>query len=507
MLKFTPVLSLVWQIGALEAVSSNYEFIEPEHFFIGLCKLEGFANVTRLRALGVPESQVDSVEAEIDLLMGLFDRFGVNTTTIRHELRQIKGSGGYVSSETDQEQVMHRSTASRQAFDYATQLARNSNATLVAIFHLLAGLLEPSLSNLPAWLNSKGINVLALKQAAEATMMSYDPAHTSLPETVSISNLQESNNALIQYGHDLTRRAGKNRTRLPSIADSEKEKILRILGQSAKNNPLILTEQEGVAQQFVADLAWLFQNDPDLLDWREYRVVQANLTKLAAGISYQGEFADRVQTLIEAATIEPDVILFIDGIEAILGSGTIHVEMDTVIDALIGALKRGELQCIGATTPIEYYRYIGPNAAVNACFKPVTIASPSPRATPDDDSPVEAKPLDIVFSAEPQARPSESLNWFDEIASQKQSAVEDLLGDLESRLKRFGLHLELSQSAKDILARKAADPTGALLRKIIVAQIENPLGGMLLRGEVDYGQSVRVEGERGKLVLRVVTDN
>ncbi len=515
-MEHSPVMSLVWQIAAIEAADSHYEFIEPEHFFIALCKLEGFANVTRLRGLGVPESQVSTVEAEIDLLMGLFTRYGIQTTSLRHELRQSLGEGGFHPPADADDVMLHRSDESRRAFERAEKVARKKNARVLAIFHLLAGLLHQPGGSLVHWLQKRHINVAGLRQSAETTNLVPGqprgrpatppptitaPATEPLPATPTVPETFVS-----RYSFNITRHAQQLRTPPGEMPTDILQAVIAILQRPARNNPLILTERQGLVRQMMYHLAWNFLQNPEFSEWRTLQIVQPDLAALADKITYQGEFPDRFQKLLQEITGINDTILFIDNIETIIGSGTVHVDMDAVIDTLVSVLGDGGVQCIGATTPDEYTRYIRRHDGLGKLFTPHQLKLTVPVARIPEPVALEtgsfnrphARPAPPMSSAPPAF-----IGISASSAQVRQSPLVDhLTRTLKSHLTRFGITLEVSASAQQALAQLAADGQSTRLRETFVSQIENPLGGMILRGEVEYGQTVRVDEAHGEFVVR-----
>ncbi len=515
-MEHSPVMSLVWQIAAIEAADSRYEFIEPEHFFIALCKLEGFANVTRLRGLGVPESQVSAVEAEIDLLMGLFTRYGIQTTSMRHELRQSLGEGGFRPAAEAADVMLHRSGESRRAFERAEKVARKKNARVLAIFHLLAGLLHQPGSSLVHWLQSHRINVAGLRQSAETTNLvpgqsrgrpATPPPTITAPATEPLPATPVAAETFVsRYSFNITRHVQQLRTPPGQMPTDILQAVIAILLRPARNNPLILTERQGLVRQMMYHLAWNFLHTPEFSEWRTIQIVQPDLAALADKITYQGEFPDRFQRLLREITGISDTILFIDNIETIIGSGTVHVDMDAVIDTLVAVLGDGGVQCIGATTPDEYTRYIRRHDGLGKLFTPhqlkltVPVARiPEPVALETGSFDRPRPPATPLMSSAPPAFIGMTASRGQ---TRKSPLVDHLTGTLKSHLTRFGITLEVSPSAEQALARLAADEESTRLRETFVSQIENPLGGMILRGEVEYGQTVRLDESRGVFVLR-----
>ncbi len=506
-MEHTPVMSLVWQIAAIEAADSHFESIEPEHFFVALCKLEGFANVTRLRSLGVPESQVSTVEAEIDLLMGLFQRYGVNTTTFRHELRQTLGDGGFHPPANADDIVLHRSDSSRKAFNIALKVAQKRNADQLAIFHLLAGLLAVQNSTLVQWLQSHGVNTVGLRQSAETTVfvagqiqpppaLASQPSAT--PSTTPLATAPLADDSLTQYSLDLTEHARQLGAPPGVMPEKSLQAVIEILRRNVKNNPLILTETTHLARQLVYHLAWHFAHNPEYAEWKSHKIIQADLIALSNKITYQGEFADRFQTLLKDAAGESNTILFIDNIEVIIGSGTIHVDMDEAIETLVNVLATGSVQCIGATASEEYRRYIRNSDTLARLFTPHIIKSNIPVANiPEPTAFHQSISTPPKPSAPPRQAAKPAMIFDKKPASRGTPLVDHLMQGLQMHAKRFGVTVELSAGARTALAELAAQGNAsAVLRETFEAQIENALGGMILRGEVDYGQTVRVDAEQ-----------
>ncbi len=168
----TPGLDLAWRIAASETAHAQLEFIEPEYLFVGLCKMGDFAAARRLRRLKLAESEIASVQTEIEALLGLFARFGLDHTALRREMRRHKGTG--VLKMTDRyERTIHRSPQSRRVFDRASELVREAGAPMVTVFHLLAALLDDPNGAVAPLLREKGVNVVTLKDAALTTLLPF----------------------------------------------------------------------------------------------------------------------------------------------------------------------------------------------------------------------------------------------------------------------------------------------------------------------------------------------
>lgn len=158
--------------------------------------------------------------------------------------------------------------------------------------------------------------------------------------------------------------------------DEEISRVVSILARRTKNNPLLLGEAgvgktaiaEGLAQRILAGKV------PDAL--ARMHIHRLDMAAMVAGTMYRGDFEARVTQLLDELNDRDDVILFIDEIHTIMGAGAASGSLDAA-NMLKPALARGELRCIGATTPQEYKKHIATDAALERRFATVTVREPS----------------------------------------------------------------------------------------------------------------------------------
>jgi ATP-dependent Clp protease ATP-binding subunit ClpC len=186
---------------------------------------------------------------------------------------------------------------------------------------------------------------------------------------------REQMTALDKFGRNLTREA------LDGALDpvigrlSEIERIIQILSRRLKNNPVLIGEPgvgktaivEGLAQLIAADLV------PETLS--DKQIYSLDVTALVAGSKYRGEFEERIRQVIEEIHARGDVIMFIDEIHMLVGSGGHDGTMDGA-NILKPSLARGEFQIIGATTIDEYRSYIEKDPALERRLQKVTVNEP-----------------------------------------------------------------------------------------------------------------------------------
>ena len=178
------------------------------------------------------------------------------------------------------------------------------------------------------------------------------------------------------YCTNLTAKAKKGE--IDRIIGREKEiyRVMQILSRRTKNNPCIIGEPgvgktaiaEGIAQK-LAD-----GDVPFRLQGKELYML--DLTSLVAGTQFRGQFKGRVKALIEEIKTAGNIILFIDEVHNLVGTGDSEGTMNAA-NILKPALSRGEVQVIGATTFNEYRKYIEKDSALERRFQPVTANEPS----------------------------------------------------------------------------------------------------------------------------------
>lgn len=178
------------------------------------------------------------------------------------------------------------------------------------------------------------------------------------------------------YCTNLTAKAKKGE--IDRIIGREKEiyRVMQILSRRTKNNPCIIGEPgvgktaiaEGIAQKLADD------DVPFRLQGKELYML--DLTSLVAGTQFRGQFEGRVKALIEEIKTAGNIILFIDEVHNLVGTGDSEGTMNAA-NILKPALSRGEVQVIGATTFNEYRKYIEKDSALERRFQPVTANEPS----------------------------------------------------------------------------------------------------------------------------------
>ncbi|HVG19736.1 MAG TPA: AAA family ATPase, partial [Blastocatellia bacterium] len=179
--------------------------------------------------------------------------------------------------------------------------------------------------------------------------------------------------ALQGFTRDLTAAAITDELEPVRCRDNEIDRVITTLLRQSKNNPVLVGEA-GVGKTAVVEgLAQRAGAGSVPLSLKPVRILSLSHIDLIAGTSFRGQYEKRLQAVISEATADPNVILFIDELHNLIGAGSaIGAPMDAA-NMLKPALASGQLRVIGATTEIEYERFIRSDAALERRFQPVFV--------------------------------------------------------------------------------------------------------------------------------------
>ena len=181
---------------------------------------------------------------------------------------------------------------------------------------------------------------------------------------------------LSTYCTDLTEKARDGKLDRIIGRDQEISRAIQILCRRSKNNPCLIGEP-GVGKTAIAEglaLRIAAGDVPAKLKDKEIHLL--DLTALVAGTQFRGQFESRIKGLVEEVKHEGNIILFIDEVHNLVGTGDAEGTMNAA-NILKPALSRGEIQVIGATTFTEYRKHIEKDAALERRFQPIKIDEPS----------------------------------------------------------------------------------------------------------------------------------
>ena len=179
-----------------------------------------------------------------------------------------------------------------------------------------------------------------------------------------------------QYGTDLTAQAKEGK--LDPVIGREEEigRLMQVLSRRTKNNPCLVGEpgvgKTAVIEGLAAKIAYGIVPE----GMKDKRILTMDLAGMIAGSKYRGEFEERMKKLIHEVKAAGNIILFLDEVHTIIGAGGAEGAIDAS-NILKPSLARGEIQLIGATTIVEYRKYIEKDAALERRFQPITVEEPT----------------------------------------------------------------------------------------------------------------------------------
>jgi len=346
--KLTEKAQKVLRYARLEAQRMGHQYIGTEHLLLGLVR-EG---------TGVAAT--------------VLQRLGVDPKRIRLEVEKVVRDGSDVVS-TGREANL--APMAQKACGYAAEEAKRMGRNYVGTEHILLGLLREQESIAAQVLMNLGVEYEEVHESVVELLgpeVDDDEADEQDPRAPSGKSKTP---ALDSFGRDLTLQAKAGELDPVIGREREIERVIQVLCRRKKNNPVLLGEAgvgktaivEGLAQDIVNG------NVPRLL--RDRRIVVVDLALMVAGTKYRGQFEERIKAVMQEVVKARNIVLFIDELHTLVGAGGAEGAIDAS-NVLKPALSRGELQCIGATTPDEYRKYIEKDGALERRFQTIMVDPP-----------------------------------------------------------------------------------------------------------------------------------
>jgi ATP-dependent Clp protease ATP-binding subunit ClpC len=318
-----------------EASQFGSPYIETEHLLLGLLREDKALANRFLRS----HAAVESIRKQIE-----------GHTTIREK----------VSTSVD----LPLSHECKRVLAYGAEEAERLNHKHIGTEHLLLGLLREEKCFAAEILHERGLRLSTIREElvrSQSEKVAQRPKESSL---------------LTEFSRDLTQ-AAMDANLDPLIGrDYELERVVQILCRRTKNNPVLIGEPgvgktaivEGLAQR-IAD-----GDVPSFL--ADKRILALDLSLIVAGTKYRGQFEERLKTIMKELMENQNAIIFIDELHTLVGAGSAEGSLDAA-NILKPALSRGEIQCIGATTPAEFRKSIEKDRSLERRFQAVKVPPPT----------------------------------------------------------------------------------------------------------------------------------
>lgn len=334
------------------------------------------ANLSLNKAVEAAEDLGHTYIGSEHILLGLLDSTdsvagkiltakGVTYKKVTDFIRETVGAG--MPTELSPSDFTPRS---KHIIESALMLANSIKQGLAGTEHLLMAICREGNGYACQLLARGGVNPQNLMRDLVNSINNGKSAKNSTKEN------GKGDTQLEKFSRDLTALAKENKIDPVIGRESEIQRVIQILSRRSKNNPCLIGEP-GVGKTAIAEgLALRIANGqvPELL--KDKRIVSLDLTGMVAGTKYRGDFEERIKGVIEEVKNSTDIILFIDEVHTLIGTGSAEGAVDAA-NILKPSLARGELQLIGATTIDEYRKNIEKDAALERRFQPVTVNEPS----------------------------------------------------------------------------------------------------------------------------------
>ena len=323
-------------------------------------------------------SQLGSISIETEhLLLGLiregkgltsriFARSHLSLESIRKEIEGRTVFREKVSTSVE----IPFSAETKRVLQFAAEEADRLLHNYIGTEHLLLGILREERSVAATILMEKGMRLNTVREDIVAL----------LNEKTTVNNRAKETPLLAEFSRDLTEAAMKNQLDPLVGRHLEIERVQQVLCRRTKNNAVLIGEPgvgktaivEGLSQKIV------YGDVPHFL--ADKRLLALDISLIVAGTKYRGQFEERLKAIMKELTENPNIIVFIDELHTLVGAGSAEGSLDAA-NILKPALSRGEIRCIGATTPAEYRKYIEKDRSLERRFQAIKVEPPSEKET------------------------------------------------------------------------------------------------------------------------------
>ena len=378
----------------------------------------------------------------------LLGRVGVNIHSLRAAVAEAISRQPKVSGAGEQ----YFATDTTKVIQRAVDFTKKFNDKYASVEHLLLGLIAE---------RGEASEILKAQGATESELIEAIKQFRK-GSTVDSQSADKEFDALGKYAINLNELARTGKLDPVIGRDDECRRVLQILSRRTKNNPILVGEP-GVGKTAIAEgIAHRIVNGDVPENLRSKSIYSLDMGALIAGAKYQGEFEERLKSVVaEVVASDGEILLFIDEIHTLVGAGKSSGAMDAA-NILKPALARGELRTIGATTLDEYQKYFEQDKALERRFQKVVIDEPTTedavsilrglKARYESHHRVRIKDEAIVAAVELSHRyitsrflPDKAIDLVDEAASKlrlEMNSVPEEIDTLDRRIRQMEIERE-----------------------------------------------------------------
>lgn len=388
----------------------------------------------------------------------------------------------------------------------AQDVQKSKGDSHLAVDHLISALVAGDSSDFAGGLATAGLTSVALDECL---------LKLRGKRKITSANAEETYDALNKYAQDLVTLAESGKLDPVIGRDEEIRRVVQVLSRRTKNNP-ILIGPPGVGKTAIVEGLAQRIAQGDVPENLKCRVFSLDMGALIAGAKYQGEFEERLKSVLkEVQDAAGGIVLFIDEIHMVLGAGKSSSSggMDAA-NILKPMLARGELRCIGATTLEEYRKYVEKDAAFERRFQPVYVGEPTVLDTISILRGLKEKyelhhgvriaDAALVLAAQLAHRyiqgrflPDKAIDLVDEACANTRVQLDSQPEEID-RLQRLHLRLEIEATA---LEKESDAPSQSRLAKVRseLAAVDEQLRPLIARHQLEKGRLDELRQMNNKL--------
>ncbi len=323
-----------------EALQFGSQTIAPEHVLLGLMREDKTMSARFFQS-----------------------RSALSVEKMRREIEERS----VIKDKIPQSAELHLAPETKKVLAFAHEESDRLQNGHIGTEHLLLGLLRQESSMAAEILHEYGLTLESVRE--EVAKQNGYPSNYS-------GSLKKESPHLSEFTRDLTADAAEGKLDPLIGREHEIERLVEILCRRTKNNPVLIGEPgvgktaivEGLAQKVVNG------NVPTFLEGK--RILMLDLSLIVAGTKYRGQFEERLKLIMRELADNRQYIIFIDELHTLVGAGSAEGSLDAA-NILKPALSRGEIQCIGATTPAEFRKTIEKDRSLERRFQAVKVEPPT----------------------------------------------------------------------------------------------------------------------------------
>ncbi|MCZ6650610.1 MAG: ATP-dependent Clp protease ATP-binding subunit [Acidobacteria bacterium] len=341
------------------------KFTEKAKRILFLARYE--ASQTGSKVIGTEHMLLGIIKENEDITAELLARSNINVDLLRAELEARGPSRERTATSVE----IPFSDEVKRVLGFAEEEAERLLHPSIGTEHLLLGLLREENSTAGRVLTEKGMSLYMVREDL-VNVLKKRSSPRKKKETPFLS----------EFARDFSVLAAKNSFDPLIGRGGELERMIQVLSRRRKNNPVLIGEP-GVGKTAIVEglAARIYAGEVPQSLIRK-RILALDLPLVVAGTKYRGQFEERLKGIIAELTASQDIIIFIDEIHSLIGAGSAEGSLDAA-NILKPTLSRGEVQCIGATTPRDYHKHIEKDRALVRRFQPIKVVASTEAETID----------------------------------------------------------------------------------------------------------------------------